>query len=151
MALRIGRSLEGRLHLGQELRTRAAGDVNTVPEAEPALVCSIQSREFRDDAFTLNVGLAGGGPGFDRSATGRAVAVIPLLVEGQCGHGCGRRPEPRVGVDQLDLLDHVHGVSNGPSPREQSGPIVKRPIAGKSIQKPGCAFKQRSERGREHG
>src|SRR3954451_3753377 len=67
-----------------QLRARASRDEDAEPEAEPALVGGVQLVEIRHRAW-----------GF---------AVVALLAEGGRRYADWWCAEPRVGVDQLELL-----------------------------------------------
>ena len=89
---------------GSSCRSRPPGDEDAVAEPEACLVRGVQPVELRGHARPVGFGIGG-------RAIGR-VAIVALLDERQRRDARRRRPEPRVGVDELDLLVERHRVGD---------------------------------------
>ena len=124
-------------HPRQQRLARTARDEHAVPEPEPRLVGAVQPVELVRDASPLG----------RRGGLGRIPAVALLGVR-ERRHDGGRRPEPRMRVDQLDLLVLRHRVRDRPGAVEHRPGTAEGPRVHEPRQEPRRALEQRRERRR---
>ena len=116
-------------HPGEQRLARPARDEDAVAEPETGLVGVVE-------AFELG-----------RDVDGRAGSpVVPLFRVAQRRHRSRRRPEPRVRIDQLELLGLRHRVGDLAGPGEELGLVRERPGRGQPREEPRRALEQRRHR-----
>ena len=113
--------------LGEELGARSTGHEDTVAEAEPRLVGAVEALQLGREPVSL-AGRVGG-------ESRRGVAVVALLAERQLRDGRRRRAEPRVGVDELDLLGLGHRVGDRAGAFEAARPRSEWPRRRRAAQR----------------
>src|SRR5829696_7390557 len=141
--LGVARLFERLRHARQQLRARSTGHEDTVAEAEPAFVLTVEPVQLGRDRVSRACRLGG--------ETLRFLGAVALLPERHLGHGRGWRSQPRVGVDELHLQRLRQRMRYLPSPPEQRLVVREWPHGGETVQEARRPFEERRDGGHELG